>query len=75
MAVALSGGIHHSHDALKTLFALAPSLILLLICCVSPVNGYLRYMLPIMAALPVQMWFCVAASAVRLGREPASASR
>lgn len=59
----------------KTLFALAPSLILLLICCVSPVNGYLRYMLPIMAALPVQMWFCVAASAVRLGREPASASR
>ncbi|MDO4443532.1 MAG: DUF6020 family protein [Slackia sp.] len=46
----------------RTLFVLVPSLVLLLICCVSPVNGYLRYMLPIMAALPLQMWFCVAAS-------------
>lgn len=47
----------------KTLFVLVPSLVLLLICCVSPVNGYLRYMLPIMAALPLQMWFVAAASA------------
>lgn len=47
----------------KTLFVLVPGLVLLLICCVSPVNGYLRYMLPIMAALPLQMWFVVAASA------------
>lgn len=57
----------------KTLFALVPSLVLLLICCVSPVNGYLRYMLPIMAALPLQMWFVVAASTRRrAGRHAAS---
>lgn len=57
----------------KTLFALVPSLVLLLICCVSPVNGYLRYMLPIMAALPLQMWSVVAASTRRrAGRHAAS---
>lgn len=62
----------------KSLFALVPSLVLLLICFVSPVNGYLRYMLPIMAALPLQMWFVVAASALRRGRwyaPPAKARR
>lgn len=60
----------------KTLFVLVPSLVLLLICCVSPVNGYLRYMLPIMAALPLQMWFVVAASAMhRAGQHAASSGR
>lgn len=48
----------------KLAFALVPSIVLLLICCVSPVNGYLRYMLPIMAALPLQMWFVCAGAAI-----------
>lgn len=60
----------------RTLFALVPSFVLLLICCVSPVNGYLRYMLPIMAALPLQMWFVVAAvSAPRSFRRTVSGER
>lgn len=45
----------------RGLIVAAPSLVVLLICLASPVNGYVRYMLPIMAATPVVLWAsCVA---------------
>lgn len=37
----------------RELAVLAPAFCVLLICMVSPVNGYLRYMMPVMAAVPV----------------------
>lgn len=44
------------------LMVAAPSAVMLLICLVSPVNGYLRYALPVMAACPVTLWAsCLAA--------------
>lgn len=51
----------------RLLFIAAPTLVMLLICFVSPVNGYLRYMLPIMAVVPLTLWFAVYACAK--GRE------
>lgn len=43
----------------RELCVLAPEFVVLLICLVSPVNGYLRYMMPVMAALPLwsAWWF------------------
>lgn len=37
----------------KALVALVPALLTVLICCASPVNGLVRYMLPVMATLPL----------------------
>lgn len=42
----------------RQLTVLAPAFCVLLICMVSPVNGYLRYMMPVMAALPVWGSWC-----------------
>ena len=48
----------------RGLMVAAPSLVVLLVCLASPVNGYIRYMLPIMAAMPVVLWAsCVAGTA------------
>lgn len=43
----------------RELCVLVPEFSVLLICLVSPVNGYLRYMMPVMAALPLwsAWWF------------------
>ena len=43
----------------RELCVLVPEFAVLLICLVSPVNGYLRYMTPVMAALPLWLawWF------------------
>lgn len=43
----------------RELCVLVPELCVLLICLLSPVNGYLRYMMPVMAALPLwsAWWF------------------
>ncbi|WP_346695125.1 DUF6020 family protein [Thermophilibacter mediterraneus] len=48
----------------RQLVVVAPSLVMLAICFVSPVNGYLRYMLPIMAEVPLTLWFSAHAAAV-----------
>lgn len=37
---------------------LVPAMSVLLICLLSPVNGYLRYMMPVMAAWPVGLSWC-----------------
>ncbi len=42
----------------KELVLLVPDLCILLICIVSPVNGYLRYMMPIMATMPLWGAWC-----------------
>lgn len=42
----------------RAVCVLAPGVCVLLICMVSPVNGYLRYMMPVMAALPVGGAWC-----------------
>lgn len=43
----------------RELCVLIPEFAVLLICLLSPVNGYLRYMMPVMAALPLwsAWWF------------------
>lgn len=48
----------------RNLLVAAPSAVMLLICFVSPVNGYLRYMLPIMATVPLTLWFSCLSGAV-----------
>lgn len=40
---------------------LTPGFAVLLICLLSPVNGYLRYLLPIIAAMPITIGGCCAA--------------
>ena len=42
----------------RQLVVLVPSLLTVLVCLASPVNAYLRYMLPVMAALPVNLAWC-----------------
>lgn len=42
----------------RAVCVLVPGVCVLLICLVSPVNGYLRYMMPVMAALPVGGAWC-----------------
>ena len=39
---------------------LVPSFVVLLICMASPVNGYLRYLMPVMAAFPLLLSWCAA---------------
>lgn len=40
---------------------LVPELCVLLVCIVSPVNAYLRYIMPIMAAMPLTLAWCYVA--------------
>lgn len=45
----------------RELVVLLPSLLVVLGCLLSPVNAYLRYMLPVMASLPASLsWCCIA---------------
>ena len=37
---------------------LVPSILTVLVCLVSPVDAYIRYMLPVMAAMPVNIAWC-----------------
>ena len=37
---------------------LVPELCVLLVCIASPVNAYLRYIMPIMAAMPLTLAWC-----------------
>ena len=41
---------------------LLPSTITILICIASPINGLLRYMLPVIMSMPVVLSFCLAFS-------------
>lgn len=52
----------------RELCVLVPEFSVLLICLVSPVNGYLRYMMPVMAALPLwsAWWFYQTAGSGRI---------
>lgn len=43
---------------LKELIILVPSVLTVLVCLVSPVDAYLRYMLPVMACLPLNIAWC-----------------
>lgn len=47
-----------AHKKRRELCVLVPELGILFICLLSPVNGYLRYMMPVMAALPVWAAWC-----------------
>ena len=42
----------------KELIILTPSILTVLVCLVSPVDAYIRYMLPVMAALPINIAWC-----------------
>jgi len=47
-----------SKKRLRKLSVMVPGFVILLICLASPVNGYLRYMMPVMAICPTAaMWF------------------
>lgn len=55
-----------AHGKRRELAVLAPLVCVLLICMVSPVNGYLRYSMPIMVTLPVQiMWGWASINGIR----------
>lgn len=42
----------------KEILVLAPSILTLMVCVASPVNGHLRYMLPIVVLLPLNLAWC-----------------
>ena len=42
----------------KNIFLFVPSLVTLLVCLVSPVNAFMRYMFPIIICLPVYICWC-----------------
>ena len=44
----------------RGMLVLVPALCVLAICMVSPVNAYLRYIMPVMAMLPVTAGWCFA---------------
>jgi len=44
----------------KEIAVLVPAFVVLLICMASPVNAYLRYVMPIMVTLPVNVAWCYA---------------
>jgi len=44
----------------RELLVLIPCLVVLLICIASPVNAFLRYMMPIMVTLPINFAWCYA---------------
>lgn len=47
----------------RELAVLAPSVLTVLICLISPVDAYLRYMLPVMAVMPLNIAWCWSATA------------
>ncbi len=42
----------------REMLVLVPSILTMLVCLVSPVDAYIRYMLPVMAAMPVNIAWC-----------------
>lgn len=50
----------------RELIILLPGFAILLICLLSPVNGYLRYLLPIIAAMPITIGWCYVAGSSAL---------
>ncbi len=42
----------------RDMLILVPSILTVLVCLVSPVDAYIRYMLPVMAAMPVNIAWC-----------------
>lgn len=53
---------------------LFPHLVLLLTCLAGPVNGYIRYVLPLIATAPLTLWFSIFASSCSLGQKTVSQS-
>jgi len=51
----------------KALFGLLPAFINILFCIASPINGYTRYMLPVMATLP--MIICWTIYSIKINKE------
>ena len=50
----------------RELLVLVPSILTMLVCLVSPVDSYIRYTLPVMAAMPVNIaWCCYAVRKVK----------
>lgn len=47
-----------AHKKYKEIIILMLSILSVLVCLVSPVNAYIRYMLPVVAALPVTLSWC-----------------
>lgn len=50
----------------RELIILLPGFAILLICLLSPVNGYLRYLLPIIATMPITIGWCYVAGSSAL---------
>lgn len=50
----------------RELLVFLPGFFVLLICLLSPVNGYLRYLLPIIAAMPITLGWCFTAGSDKL---------
>lgn len=53
----------------KELIVLTPSILTVLVCLVSPVDAYIRYMLPVMVALPVNIAWCFYAVSLKPDEE------
>lgn len=43
----------------REIYVIIPAFLNILICIVSPVNGYLRYALPLVASMPVLVYWCL----------------
>lgn len=47
-----------AHKKYKEIIIMLPSILTVLICLFCPVNAYIRYMLPVMAAMPLNLVWC-----------------
>ena len=54
----MSGWLFYRRKGKQVLFLAAPYLNVA-VCLVSPVNGYLRYAIPLIACMPAIIYWCV----------------
>lgn len=54
-----------AHKKYKETIILLPSILTVLVCLVSPANAFVRYMLPVMAAMPLNLAWCLYATSLK----------
>ena len=42
----------------KNVFVLMPGIVTVLVCLVSPVDAFMRYMFPVIVCLPIHIYWC-----------------
>lgn len=57
MAYPVADGISYGEETMEKILIFAIPVLNILICLVSPVNGLIRYMWPVMTIMPMLFWW------------------